>query len=70
MGVSVVCQDIDANREVRYIIVSPREVDPANGKISNLSPIGKALVGREQGETIDVTVPSGIMRFIIKQIGR
>jgi transcription elongation factor GreA len=70
MGVSVFCQDLNTEREVCYTIVSPREVDPANGKISNLSPIGKALVGREQGETIDIKVPSGIMRFVIKQIGR
>ena len=50
-------------------MVNSREADPAKGKISNASPIGKAIIGRGQGEVVEVTAPVGKLRYQIEQIG-
>jgi len=50
------------------MLVSPREVDPTKGKISNASPIGKAVIGKEQGETVEIEAPAGKLRYQIKRI--
>jgi transcription elongation factor GreA len=52
----------------RYQIVGAPEADPANGKISNESPVGSALLGKTAGETIDVNVPRGVIKVKIVKI--
>lgn len=69
IGDNVVLQDLASGEEVRYTLVSSNEVDPAAGKISNASPIGKAVVGRAAGDEIEVTVPAGKLRYRIVSIG-
>lgn len=51
-----------------YQIVGPAEANPAEGKISNESPIGKALMGRRAGDTVTVKAPGGEMRFTIQAV--
>jgi len=68
VGDSVILRDLATNEELRYMLVSPKEVDPARGKISSASPIGKAIIGRGQGEVIEVTAPAGKLRYQIEQI--
>ena len=68
IGDTVVLQDLASGEEVRYTLVSPREVDPASGRISSASPVGKATIGKTQGNTVEVTVPAGKLRYQIKQI--
>jgi transcription elongation factor GreA len=51
-----------------YQIVGAPEADPANGKISNESPVGAALLGKAVGETIDVHVPRGVMKLKVLKI--
>jgi transcription elongation factor GreA len=70
MGNSIILSDIVSGEELRYTIVSPREVDPTQGKISSNSPIGKAVIGRALGEIIEITAPLGKLRYQIKQIER
>ena len=70
IGDSIVLQDLASGEELRYTIVSPREVDPMRGKISNASPVGKAIIGRNQGEVIEVATPAGKLQYQIKQIER
>lgn len=70
IGDSIVLRDLNSGEELHYTIVSPREVDPTRGKISNASPIGKAIIGRSRGDIIEVTVPAGKLRYRIEQIGR
>jgi len=70
LGDSVVLCDLKSGQELCYTLVSSSEVDPAKGKISGASPIGKAVIDRKQGDTIDITAPVGKMRFQIKQIKR
>ncbi len=54
--------------EMQFKIVGSAEADPEKGWISNESPIGKALLGRGKGEEIEIEVPAGKMRYVIKKI--
>ena len=69
IGDEVVLQDLATGEEVRYSLVSPREVDPAAGKISSESPIGKAAIGRQAGDEVEVMVPAGKLRYRIVRTG-
>jgi len=68
IGDNVILSDLISGEEPRYTIVSPREADPTKDKISTASPIGKALLGRGQGEVIEVKAPAGKLRYQIKQV--
>jgi len=54
--------------EFSYIIVGSAEADPLNFKISNESPIGKAILGHKKGDKVKVKVPSGLMEYEILSI--
>ena len=56
--------------EVEYVIVGSAEADPFEGKISNESPVGKALLGARVGETVEVQVPDGVSKFKVLEIRR
>ncbi|MBI2328409.1 MAG: transcription elongation factor GreA [Chloroflexi bacterium] len=70
IGDSVILSDLDSGEELRYRLVSPNEVDPAKGKISSVSPIGRAVIGKEPGEIVQVAAPAGKRRYQIKQVER
>jgi transcription elongation factor GreA len=70
VGDTILLSDLASGEELRYKIVDPREVDPVKGKISLASPLGKALMGRSDGETIEITVPAGRLRYRILRIER
>jgi transcription elongation factor GreA len=59
----------DKNNERDYTIVGSQETDPAQNRISNVSPIGKALLGKRVGQVAEVHVPAGRIRLKIKKIG-
>ena len=63
----VVCED-GTDYEETYTIVGSLEADPANGRISNESPIGRALLGKKIGDTINVDSPGGELIFEILKI--
>ncbi len=65
-GVKV--KDLKLDEEITYTIVSPEEADFELDKISVLSPIGKALMGKKSGETIQVDAPAGISEYKILEI--
>jgi transcription elongation factor GreA len=56
------------NKSYLYIIVGSEEADMSNGKISNLSPLGSALIGHKEGESIEVSTPKGTMKYTIMVI--
>ena len=60
--------DIDENEEVEYKIVGSQEANPMQGRISDESPIGRALLGRRVGETVTVEAPAGEMRFTVLEV--
>jgi transcription elongation factor GreA len=70
VGDNIVLSDIVSGEELCYTIVGSREADPTKGKISSNSPAGKALIGRAQGEIVEITAPLGKLRYKIKQIER
>jgi transcription elongation factor GreA len=70
VGCRVKLYDVDFDEEVEYQIVGSTEADSLNGKISNESPVGAALIGAKQGETIVVETISGDLEFKILDIAR
>jgi transcription elongation factor GreA len=70
VGDSIVLRDQASGEELRYTIVSPREVDPTKGRISSNSPIGKAVIGQTQGEIVEIAAPVGKLRYQLVQIER
>jgi transcription elongation factor GreA len=70
VGDTILLSDLASGEELRYKIVDPREVDPLEGKISIASPLGKALIGRSDGDIVEITVPVGRLRYQIKRIER
>ena len=70
IGNCLVLQDLASGEELRYQIVNPKEVDPTQGKISSVSPLGKALIGRGEDDKVEVAVPAGRLRYQVKRIER
>lgn len=65
VGCTVTIKDLEFNEEMEYKIVGSTEADSLKGKISNESPVGKALIGAQKGETIEVETPAGIIKYEI-----
>ena len=70
VGSKVKVKDFEFDEEVDYTIVGSAEADPMNFKISNESPVGKALIGRKIGEVVEVQIPDGVNKFEILEISR
>ena len=68
IGTKVRLKDMDANQTVEYHIVGSAEANPAEHKLSNESPVGKAIMGKKKGETVEVTAPRGTTKFKIMDI--
>jgi transcription elongation factor GreA len=68
VGTKVRLRDIDAKETVEYHIVGSAEANPAEYKLSNESPVGKAIIGHKKGETVEVTAPRGSLKFKIMEI--
>ena len=60
--------DVEFDEEVEYTIVGSTEVDLAQNKISNESPIGAALLGKKVKDVVDVQAPAGILKFKVLSI--
>jgi len=67
VGSTVVLRD-ESGEEERYSVVGAMEAEPGKGRISNQSPVGRALLGRHPGETVDVETPMGTRRLTIVEI--
>ena len=68
IGSKVRLRDVAANKTFEYHIVGSAEANPAENKLSNESPVGKAIIGRKKGETVEVAAPRGSMKFKILEI--
>ena len=69
VGSRVRLRDVDAKETVEYYLVGSAEANPAERKLSNESPVGRAILGRKKGETVEVTTPRGTtLRFKIMEI--
>lgn len=70
IGSTVEILDIEFDETVEYTIVGSAEADPAENKISNESPVGRALIGQPVGTVVDVIVPDGVIKFKILAINK
>ncbi len=69
IGVKVKALDMEFDEECEYLVVGSTEADPMNGKISDESPLGKALLGKTIGDEVIVDAPAGELKFKILEIG-
>ena len=67
-GTTVELRNIVNNQNVIYQLVGQYESDPEDGKISVTSPLGKALIGNEEGDSIKIKTPGGVQEFEILEI--
>lgn len=70
IGSIVKVNDMEFDEEVEYTIVGSAEADPYEGRISNESPVGRALLDTIVGQVVDVQVPDGVVKFKILEIRR
>ncbi|MFW6022539.1 MAG: transcription elongation factor GreA [Halanaerobiaceae bacterium] len=68
LGTTVTLRELETDEDFSYTIVGSAEADPLNFKISNESPIGKAILGHKVGDSVKVEVPSGMMEYEILNI--
>jgi transcription elongation factor GreA len=68
VGSTVLIKDLEFNDEIEYTIVGSAEADPTQNKISNESPVGKAILGQKAGCVVEVVVPAGVLKYEIKNI--
>jgi transcription elongation factor GreA len=68
IGSHVKLRDIDAKQTIEYHIVGSAEANPAEHKLSNESPVGKAIIGKKKGEVVEVSAPRGSLKFKIMEI--
>jgi transcription elongation factor GreA len=66
----VTLKDLKTNEVFEYLLVSPEESNFEQNKISVTSPIGKSLLGKVKGETVDIKVPAGALKYKILDITR
>jgi transcription elongation factor GreA len=68
IGTRVRLRDMDANETIEYTIVGSAEANPSEHRLSNESPVGKAILGRKKGEIVEVAAPRGSLKYKIMDI--
>jgi len=68
LGSTVVVLDVDKDEKVRYKLVTSEDVDVANGRISTSSPIGRGLLGKVVGDTVQIQIPGGVREMEIVEL--
>ncbi len=68
LGCRVVVRDLENGDEETYQVVGSQEADPMNGKISDDSPFGRAMVGKAKGDVVSVEAPIGTLRFEVVSV--
>ena len=68
IGTRVRLKDMDANETIEYTIVGSAEANPSEYRLSNESPVGKAILGRKKGEVVEVAAPRGKLKYKIMEI--
>ena len=68
VGSKVRLRDLNAKQTFEYRIVGSAEANPAENKLSNESPVGKAIMGHKKGDIVEVSAPRGALKFKILEI--
>ncbi|MFC1935719.1 transcription elongation factor GreA [Chloroflexota bacterium] len=69
IGSRVVLRHAQTGQEVSYLLVESNEADPAAGKLSAVSPVGKAVMDRTVGDEVEVATPRGAVRYVVAKVG-
>ena len=70
IGSKVKVHDFDFDEDIEYQIIGSGEADPFNGKLSDESPVGSALIGHKVGDVVEVNTPDGTVKFEILEISK
>lgn len=70
IGAVVTLKDLETDEKMKYMMVSPEESSFEDNKVSVLSPIGKALLGHEKGEELNIEIPAGALKYKVLKIER
>jgi transcription elongation factor GreA len=70
LGTRVKLKDLESGEEFDYVLVGSAEADPSAAKISNESPVGKAVMGKSVGSVVEVHAPAGLLRYQVVGIAR
>lgn len=68
IGSTVLLKDLEYGDEIEYTIVGSAEADPTANKISNESPVGRAILGQKPGSVVEVKVPAGVLKYQILDV--
>ncbi|MGD0622996.1 MAG: transcription elongation factor GreA [Thermacetogeniaceae bacterium] len=68
VGATVLLKDLEYGDEIEYTIVGSAEADPTANKISNESPVGRAILGQKAGSVVEVKVPAGVLKYGILNV--
>ena len=70
IGARVKLKDLDSGEELEYVLISEEEADYSSNKISVTSPVGEALIGHKENDTVKIKVPAGTLRYKVLKITR
>jgi len=70
LGATVKVKEVNGGVSREFTIVGSAEADPKNARLSNESPVGRALIGKKSGETVEVTTPRGVTKYKIESINK
>ena len=68
LGSTLKLKNVDSGKETQYHLVLPEEVNPDEGKLSPASPIGRSLMGKQEGDEITVSLPDGKVEFEVLKV--
>ncbi len=69
VGGKVTLEELESGDHIDYVVVGPEEANPRGGKISDRSPVGRAVLGKTPGDEVEVTTPGGSVRYRIVSVG-
>ncbi len=70
IGSKILIREQDSGEEETYKIVGSTEADPMQGRISDESPVGKAMLGHMAGDVVEVEIPSGAVKYVLVEISK
>ena len=68
LGSAITVLDVDKDKKVKYKLVTSEDVDVSNGLISTSSPIGRALLGKQVGDTVKIQIPGGVREMEVIEL--
>ena len=68
LGSTLKLRELDSGKEAQYQLVFPEEVNPDEGKISTASPVGKSLVGKQEGDELTISLPDSKIEYEVLEV--